>query len=319
MALGWVVFVIGLVAIHILFPQRSGVMALTQVFEPYIVLTGLIAAGFLAFAGPNVARVAAAALLIVAVARYGPSWISLPATAAPGSTPLSVVSWNMELGPDAGERVIAGIGQAQADIVGVLEVQRDATDAIAADPGLSERYPARILRPDVGSRGVVLLSKFPILEQEVSTDPPYIRAIVQPPGDGDSPIAVFVVHPLPAPFMTVAGIPIGLETSKRDADIALVRSMMDSELARGHSVVMLGDINTTERELAYSELSAGLRNSHLDAGIGPGLTWGPVGFLPFGLLRIDYILVSPEFQPLTSTVDCGLPSDHCRLEATFAY
>jgi vancomycin resistance protein VanJ len=85
--------------------------------------------------------------------------------------------------------------------------------------------------------------------------------------------------------------------------------------------VMLGDINTTEREPAYAELSAGLRDSHLDAGLGPGLTWGPdrFGFLPFGLLRIDYILVSPQIQPLTSTVDCGLPSDHCRLDATFAY
>ncbi len=65
---------------------------------------------------------------------------------------------------------------------------------------------------------------------------------------------------------------------------------------RAGAVVMLGDLNTTEREPAYSELSAGLRDSHLDAGLGPGLTWGPdrFGFLPFGLLRIDYILVSPQ-------------------------
>jgi endonuclease/exonuclease/phosphatase family metal-dependent hydrolase len=159
------------------------------------------------------------------------------------------------------------------------------------------------------------------VEQEASTDPPYIHALVQPPGDNASSIAVFVVHPLPARFMTVAGIPIGLDTTKRDADIALIRSMMDAELAQGRPVVMLGDINTTEREPAYSELSSGLRDSHLDAGLGPGLTWGPdrFGFLPFGLLRIDYILVSPEFQPLTSTVNCGLPSDHCRVDATFAY
>lgn len=264
-ALAWVAFVIGLVAIHVLFPQRSGVVALTQVFEPYVVLTGLVAAVFLAITGPNVARAATAALLIVAVARYGPSWISFPAAAPSGSTAFSAASWNMELGENAGERVITGIGQTQADVVGVLEVQPDAADAIGASQGLSERYPAKILKPDSGSLGLALLSRSPIVEQGYSIDPPYIRAIVQPPEPNASPIAVFVVHSLPAKFVTVAGVTVALDTSKRDSDIALIRSKVDSELARGHAVVLLGDINTTDREPAYAELSAGLRDSHLDA------------------------------------------------------
>ncbi len=50
----------GLVDDPALFPQRSGVLALTQVLEPYLVLSSLLAAAFLAIRGPNIARIAAA-------------------------------------------------------------------------------------------------------------------------------------------------------------------------------------------------------------------------------------------------------------------
>jgi endonuclease/exonuclease/phosphatase family metal-dependent hydrolase len=162
-----------------------------------------------------------------------------------------------------------------------------------------------------------LLSRHPILEQETSTDPPFIRALIDPP-DAD-PFTVIVVHPLPARFVTVARLPIALDTARRDAAIARIRSMIDVELAAGRSVVVLGDLNTTEREPAYADLTAGLRDAHLDAGIGPGFSWRPpqLRSLPFGLLRIDYILATPDFAAQASSVDCALPSDHCRLEATF--
>jgi hypothetical protein len=38
--------------------------------------------------------------------------------------------------------------------------------------------------------------------------------------------------------------------------------------------------------------------------------------VPFGLLRIDYIFAGPGLVPTSTFVDCGLRSDHCRLEAT---
>ena len=77
----------------------------------------------------------------------------------------------------------------------------------------------------------------------------------------------------------------------------------------------MGDMNTTEREQAYADFTAGLRDAHLDAGIGPGLTWRPdeLKSLPFGLIRIDYVLTSPDLVALSSTVKCTDLSDHCQV------
>jgi endonuclease/exonuclease/phosphatase family metal-dependent hydrolase len=134
---------------------------------------------------------------------------------------------------------------------------------------------------------------------------------------GDA-VAVFVVHPLPARIATLARFPVSLDTRGRDARITMIRSLVDQDLSAGRSVVVLGDVNTTEREPAYAELSEGLRDAHLDAGVGPGFTWRPpaLAFLPFGLLRIDYAFVSPQFVVESTFTDCTLSSDHCRLEAT---
>ena len=102
--------------------------------------------------------------------------------------------------------------------------------------------------------------------------------------------------------------------------MALIRTRIEEDLAGKRSVIVLGDLNTTERERAYAGLSAGLRDAHLDAGLGPGFTWrpGPLSFLPFGMLRIDYVLSSPDLVATSSTVDCSLPSDHCRLDVELA-
>ena len=99
-----------------------------------------------------------------------------------------------------------------------------------------------------------------------------------------------------------------------------MRALIDSDLAAGQTVLLMGDLNTTEREQAYADFSAGLRDAHLDAGTGPGLTWRPdeLKALPFGLIRIDYILTSPDLVALSSTVHCTQLSDHCQIAATLA-
>jgi len=165
---------------------------------------------------------------------------------------------------------------------------------------------------------VGLLSQYPILEHDASTDPPYMRAVVAPPAT--DPIVVYVVHPLPARFVHLGDIPVGIDTSVRELAIAFIRRRVEEDVAARRSVIVLGDINATEREPAYAELSAGLRDAHLDAGGGPGSTWRPppLAFLPFGLLRIDYVLATPDLVPTSSTVDCSLPSDHCRVDADLA-
>lgn len=314
LALGWVVLVIGLLAVHIFLPQRSGVLALTQVFEPYIVLTGLVACVFAVRVPGAPAKIAVAVLVVASLLRYVPGWLSFP---GPGvGTELGVMTWNLELGGDAGERALEALRKTDAGLVGLQELQPAAAAAIQADADMSERWPNRVLAPEGGSLGIGLLSTYPILESQTSADPPMIRAVVAP--EVGDPFVVFVIHPLPADFGTIAGIPVSIETTERDTEISYLRSLIDQDLDAGRSVIVMGDINTTEREPAYADLSAGLIDAHRDAGLGPGLTWRPddLAFLPFGLLRIDYVFASPPFVIWSTFTDCSLRSDHCRLEAT---
>ncbi|HYI23147.1 MAG TPA: endonuclease/exonuclease/phosphatase family protein, partial [Candidatus Limnocylindrales bacterium] len=278
----WVAAVLILLAIHILVPQRSGVLALTQVMEPFIVLTGLVAGAF-ALRGRAPWRMAVvAALVLVTVVHYGPIVLSFSGSSE-GSR-LDVVTWNALAGQADEVRVRAGLASIDADLVGLQELQPEAADMLAGDPELSARYPFRAMAPDYSVHGIGLLSQHPIVDFESSSDPPYIVAHVAPAGR--DPISVFVAHPLPARIRAPAGIPVSLDATKRDSDIALIRSLIDREIALGRQVVVMGDFNVTEREPAYNDVSTGLRDAHLDAGIGFGLTWRPGALrsLPMGLL-----------------------------------
>jgi endonuclease/exonuclease/phosphatase family metal-dependent hydrolase len=94
-----------------------------------------------------------------------------------------------------------------------------------------------------------------------------------------------------------------------------VRTRIDSALAGGDRLLVLGDFNTAPSEAEYAVLTRGLRDTHTAVGEGPGWTWRPSGidFLPFGFLRIDLQLTAGAIRPASTSIDCSLPGDHCRL------
>ncbi len=309
-----VISVLVLLGVHILFPQRAGVVAFTQVIEPFIVLSALIVAP-LALPGRARWRIAVVlGLVALAALRYGPLLVSLPSSAASDAT-MHVATWNLLAGGPSVERAVTGLANADLDIVGLQELQPRAAAALSADPTTAARYPFRVLAPESSVLGMGLLSRYPIVSHEEWSDPPLIRAVVAPVGA--EPVTVFVAHPLPARIDTLVGVPMSLQTARRDADIAFIRSLVEAELETGRAVLVLGDLNVTEREPAYATFAQGLDDAHLNAGIGPGLTWLPeeLAFLPFGLLRIDYIFTSPALQASGMHVDCRARSDHCLVVA----
>jgi vancomycin resistance protein VanJ len=310
----WAAVVLGLLAIHVFLPQRSGVIALTQVFEPFIVMTGLVAAAIALISRRPWSVVLVAVFLVATVARYAPGMLSMPAQAAPDQ--IAVATWNIIAGNDDDQRALAGLRSVDVDLVGLQELQPPAAEVLTTSPEFAARYPYRVLDPDWSVYGVGLLSRHPIAEHQEWSDPPLIRALVVP--EGRAPIAVFVAHAMPARIADLGPVPIALDTARRDASIAFVRSQIELELARGRQVVVLGDFNVTDREPAYADLADGLRDAHLDAGLGPGLTWRPaeLASLPFGVLRIDYAFSSPDLVASATHVECTDNSDHCLLTAT---
>jgi vancomycin resistance protein VanJ len=308
-----------MLAVHVLRPQRTGPQAFTQIFEPYFLIALVLGAGILALvARRRVPSLMLLALVIAVGLRYGPLLVSFPAATPPGAQRLHVMSWNMEAGGVAFETMVETIEDAHPDVVGLVELVPRISRAAEADERLNELYPYQALLPRSGAPDLGLLSRFPILEHQFSEEPGMLRAVIAPPDE--APITVLLAHPYLGSIDQIGLVP-DIQTASRDAAIRAIREQIDTELAAGRDLLVLGDFNTTDREPAYAELSQGLHDAQRVAGVGLGMTWRPqsVEGLPFGLLRIDYLLSSPRFVVLAAGPDCTpRGSDHCLVSATFA-
>lgn len=62
----------------------------------------------------------------------------------------------------------------------------------------------------------------------------------------------------------------------------------------------------------------GLKDVHVQVGLGPGWTWRPsrLETLGLSLLRIDLMLVGPGVDPVSGGVDCSRSGDHCLGDGT---
>lgn len=312
--------VLALTVINVVHPSRAGVLALSEVFAPYLSLA-LVVFLPLAFAHTRdgrLLRILLGACLVVALVRFVPGTIHLPRAADPGALQVPVSTWNLELGQADPDAVVAAIRSMPAGIVALEELTHRHSDRISADPSIRARFPYQVLEPRGGSDGLGLLSSWPIADGwSVSFDPPIMSALVDPPGA--SQLAVVVGHPyrgvlVPGRF----GLPTYV-THDRDAAITTLRGVVDPILAAGTPLVLLGDFNTVDREPAWADLSAGLIDAQASVGLGPGLTWRPeaIQWLPFGLLRIDAVFSANGLVPLDSAPDCTpRGSDHCILHAT---
>lgn len=311
--------------IHVVAPQRHGVITLTQIFAPYLFVP-LIALIPLAFRRGY--RPLWPALLMCGVVfglRFGPSVISLPPLETPDATRFSAITWNLYVDNDSIEVLRQVLNEAPANVVALQELTTEQASAIRNDPQLQQRYPAMLLVPG-GADGMGILSTLPIVEQGVLYNPRYPNAFpvlwARIALDDTRQITVVNAHPRQATF--ARSIPrlllTGIDPRRRDEEIAFIRSFVEERLERGEHVLLLGDFNLTEREPAYAELAAQLQDAHRQVGIGIGHTWRlhELQQLPLALLRIDYIWSSRGVVPLRTDTDCTpRGSDHCLLRGVF--
>ena len=306
----WIAATVAIIALNVLLPQPFGLSAMGAVFEPYLVLIALVVgiAGIRSLS--RAGRILVVVLVAIVFIRYVPGWTA--AATQPSDDPIRISTWNMHAGDNAAERVLEGVSNSNAQILAIEELGPEAVAALNEE---ADRFPYKALTSDTRFLDVGLLSEFPIIESERSTNPPFVRAVVDTP-DGDAPIVVYAVHMPLARLVYIGGVPIGVDFSARDRAIVILSTRIEEDLAEHQRVIVLGDFNTTERELGYDVVSRGLRDAHMDAGVGPGFSWRPppIDFVPFGLLRIDYVFSTPDLRATSATVDCSLPSDHCRVD-----
>src|SRR3712207_5370439 len=102
-----VVAALAIVAANVLIPQRFDPSALGAILEPYVVVCALIVGCATFVFVRRLAKMLVAALLIVAVVRYAPAWLSFPVR--PGAEVIRVSTWNMLAGDEAVDRALHGI------------------------------------------------------------------------------------------------------------------------------------------------------------------------------------------------------------------
>jgi endonuclease/exonuclease/phosphatase family metal-dependent hydrolase len=112
----------------------------------------------------------------------------------------------------------------------------------------------------------------------------------------------------------------GIDAWQRNHEARLAQARaLAREVAPG-PLVLAGDLNAPDASaVVQSLLALGLRDAFASAGRGYGYTYGHTLRPAFSFLRIDHILVSPEFEVRDSSVGGADASDHRPVIADLAW
>ncbi len=237
----------------------------------------------------------------------------LPKLPPPDGAPLRVMTANVVTVNDQPASLAEAVLQQSPDVLAVQELGAPMARVLAQR--LRDRYPYQALYPDPSGRGMGVLSRYPIVGdsrpemgagtcncQQVTID-----------FDGQQ-ITLLNAHPH-SPDVKVrrlGGVPFprGFATAETEAAVAtLVRRAGTIE----QPVLVVGDLNTSDRQPSYHLIRGSLGDAYREAGWGFGYTFPAervfrLTLIP--LVRIDYVLHGEGWAARAArTVD--LPgSDH---------
>jgi endonuclease/exonuclease/phosphatase (EEP) superfamily protein YafD len=269
---------------------------------PFVVLGGLAAVVLFALARTRIGVAVAAVLTIVLALSQVPLYLGT-ASAAPGSTPLTVMTLNMHYGEADPQAVVAAVRDHRVDVLATVEMTQEAVDALQR-AGIDDLLPFRDLKARGGSSGVGVWSRLPLTHVDTPGD--YTHQPVSTTLDYHGrPIFFSAVHPL-SPYPANAA-------QWSDEMGRMAEWLRD---VRGLAVVA-GDFNATRDHKQFRDiLDAGFADAATQAGAG----WQPTypanrRRLPL-LIAIDHVLVQGGI--VATKVDrLDIPdTDHAGLVAT---
>ncbi|GHO51935.1 endonuclease/exonuclease/phosphatase family protein [Ktedonobacter robiniae] len=307
---------------HAIAPQRVGLLALAGIFAPYLFAPLALLVPFLFLRFTALLRIAFAIGVILFGLCFSPRLGAGNAQSIEGGRTITAMTWNFLGDNTRGGYVRQLINTHHPDLIALQEADWNGIDE-AQD--ILRQYPYHLYGSGETPPGEVLLSTLPILDHGQVTAPDGSRAVWDIPrilwarldlGHGQT---LFVVnaHPISS-INTVYGCLFCPQ--RRDSQIKALHQFLQPFIQHGERLLLLGDMNTTDREPAYQDLSAGLQDTHLLVGKGSGHSWGIRGLNQYwAFLRIDYMFVTPKVKPLSLDTDCtSRGSDHCVLIGKFS-
>ena len=221
---------------------------------------------------------------------------------------LTVMSYNTGNGQAPWDDLERTIRESGADIVAIQESVAEEVPLYQRD--LSDLYPYQVFYGS-GLAGIGMLSRYPIQDEGLkylASSRPYL--VVDLEIDGRT-LTVISAHPL-----VIMGP--GAEQADGRADYP----MMAELAAEQGNTILAGDLNLTDQNEGYAALMMrGLTDAHREAGFGLGLTFPRR--LPsrsaYPVIRIDFILTTPELEPVESWVGEDGGSDHLPVLARIAW
>ena len=324
LAWGYLALLLTAWALPRLVARGAGIVALCAVLTPFLLLPALALLP-LAFARVNLLlRLAIVAMSVAALAPFLPAGTAA-ARPTPASGAVTLLTWNAYTGNQDYVGARDFLAAQPAAIVTLQELPGAWAARLSSDPAIARVYPYRLLPYKESIAGTAILSAYPITasglpDTQLSNhdDPQTLWARVRLP-TGQA-LTVVTAHPWPPDTVTPpCARPLCYAPYRRDAQLAALRQTVDRLRQTGDPLLLAGDFNLTDREPAYTALTAGLDDAFARVGQGRGATWRPLEVAAYAppLLRIDYLLTS-GLTPLTTAVNCAPPgSDHCALAGSF--
>lgn len=284
-------------------PQRAGPVAVFAVLAPFILAAIVVLLVPLAVLRRDalLASAVAACSLAGALAYTTPP---VPLAATSGRS-ITIMTWNLHAERPAAVGLQEALDRWSPDVIVLQESRTQDAVALLPDDMTILTFPDAATPP-----GMIIASRLPILDRGEVTEPlaawDRARAFWIEVDTGSGPITVVGLH-LSVPFPP-SSLPCPYCPTLRDAQVAALAAFADARAAAGGTVVLMGDFNMTDREVAYGDLQ-GLTDTARAATWRPlALSWLP----PF--LRLDYVFVTPGIGARSTATGCALSSsDHCPL------
>lgn len=256
-----------------------GLMPVLQALAPVLCILAVLVSTTLAL----LKRPAAAVILCVG-ALVGALPLLVPGSASREATspPAAILSFNVERAGADTSALAAMISEHEVEVAVIVETDESfIRDLLSL--GIEELLPFRSQQVSPGGvAGTVILSKYPVSQEEQIFVPPDIAAL-------DQPVAV-IEHPTIGRFR-VAGVhpypPIaGARTWRETLGAIETWQTENTDLP----LVLAGDFNASHAHPGFRELASSFTDSAAASGLFPTPTWPATGLIP-AFTAIDHVLV----------------------------